>query len=77
MTDRVYNRFPNHKEAIKVLMQENASFKEMCVDYEEICTWIDEYGPTRDQPSEEGEIAWELMRDLEDEIEKALKQARH
>ena len=56
-------------------MQENASFKEMCVDYEEISTWIDEYGPSRDQPSEEGKLARELMRDLADEIEKALKRA--
>ena len=75
MTDRVHNRFPNHKEAINALLQKDTAFKEMCVDYEEICIWIDNYGLSKDQASDECEIAWELMHDLEGEIEKALKAA--
>ena len=75
MTDRVYCKFPNHTDAINELLQKNPAFREMCMDYEEICIWLDEYSLSKDQPSDECEIAWELMRDLEGEIEKAFKEA--
>ena len=75
MIDRIYNKFPNHRDAINELLQKSPVFIEMCMDYEEICTWLDDYGLSKDQPSDECKIAWELMRDLEDEIEKAFKEA--
>jgi len=45
--EHVFRKFPNHIEAIRILLQEDASFREMCADYEEICTWLDTHDRVR------------------------------
>jgi uncharacterized protein YdcH (DUF465 family) len=72
MTDHVYRKFSQHREAIQVLLQENTTFKEICDDYEEICTWLAFYRRSESRASEEYDRAREMIRDLEDEINKVL-----
>ena len=72
----VYRKFPNHIEAIQALLHENASFREICADYEEICTWLDSHDRLESPPSKkEGDLTRELMRELEAEITKVLRSA--
>ncbi len=75
MTDHVYRKFPNYIEALQALLQKDATFGEICADYEEICTWLACQYRSEDPPSEECDRARELIRDLEDEIEKVLRDA--
>ena len=75
MTDHVTKKFPNHIDAIQALLQKDATFREMCADYEEICTWLDEYCRSQGQPSEKCDHARQLIRELEVEIIQVLKDA--
>ena len=68
MTDYVNRRFPNYITAIQSLMETNADFREVCANYEEICTWLAEHPPTAGQNSKEYDDAREQSRDLENEI---------
>ena len=72
-TDHVYRKFPNHIEAIQALLKKATTFKEICADYEEMCTWLDDYCRSQDRPSEECDNAREIIRDLEDEIKHVLR----
>ncbi len=72
MTDRIYQSFPNHIEKIQALLQKDATFSEICADYEEICTWLTNHCHTKGLPSEECDHARELMRNLEEDIREAL-----
>ena len=74
-SNHVYRRFPNYIEAIQTLLQKDATFREICADDEEICTWLDNYRRSQDRPSEECNHAREIIRDLEDEIENWLRGA--
>ncbi len=56
-------------------MQKDATLREICGDYEEMCTWLVCQYRLEDPPSEECDRARELIRDLEDEIEKVLRDA--
>ena len=75
MIDHVYRKFPNHIEAIQALLQKDTTFREICDDYEEMCAWLDDYCRLKGRPSEECDHARDMMRDLEDEIIKALRNA--
>ncbi len=72
MTDHVYRKFPQHREAIQGLLQKDTNFREICDDYEEICTWLAAYCRSGSRASEEYDRAQEMLRDLEDEINKVL-----
>ena len=72
-TDLVFRRFSSDIEGIKKLLEKDTTFKEICADYEEMCTWLDDHCRSQDRPSEECDHARELIRDLEDEIKKVLR----
>ena len=73
MTVHVYRKFPNYIEAIQAFLQKDATFREICADYEEMCNWLDGYCRSQGRPSEECDLARELIRDLEDEINQMLR----
>jgi uncharacterized protein YdcH (DUF465 family) len=75
MTDHVCRKFPNDMEAIQALLQKDATFREICADYEEICTWLHDCCRSKGRPSKECDFARELIRDLEDEITQVLRSA--
>ena len=75
MTEHVYRKFPNDIEGIRELLDKDATFREICADYEEMCTWLDGYCCSQGRPSKECDIARELIRDLENEIIRALRDA--
>ena len=74
MAEHVYRKFPNHIEAIQALLQTDATFEEICADYEEICTWLTSQQESTVLSTEEIEHARELIQELEDEINKMLRQ---
>ena len=75
MTDHVYKKFPNYIESIQVLLEKDATLREISNDYEEICTWLEDYCRLRGRQSEECDRAREVIRDLENEINLVLKNA--
>ena len=75
MTDHVYRKFSSHIEAIQALLQKDTTFREICADYEEMCTWLAYHCRSQGRSSEECDRARELIRDLEDEITKVLRNA--
>jgi len=75
MPDHVYKRFSYQVEGIQALLQNDTLFREICADYEEICTWLACHDCPEGPSSQEVDRARELMQDLEDDIEKALKHA--
>ena len=75
MADYIHIKFLNHIEAIEALLQKDATFREICADYEEICTWVHDYCRSKGRPSKECDFARELIRDLENEINKVLRDA--
>ena len=75
MSDYVNLKFPDLVEAIQALKNNNSAFSEMCTDYEEMCTWLDNYCRSEVQQSEECYSAREIIWDLEDEIAKVLRDA--
>ena len=75
MTEHVYLKYPEHVKAIQALRHKDAAFSEMCDDYEEMCSWLAAQSCSIDPQSEECADAREIIRDLEDDIKKALKDA--
>ena len=75
MTAAVFKRFPNHIEPIEKLLEQDTTFQEICADYEEVCGLMDDYYRTKSVPSEKRDQARELIRDLEGEIIRALKES--
>ena len=72
MTDHLFKRFANRIETVKKLLESNEDFREICSDYEEICTWIafqEKYSVPRSQI----ERARETSESLEKEITRALE----
>ena len=72
-TEHVYRKFPNNIDAIQILLQKDANFREMCDDYAEICTWLDDYCRSQSRPSEEYDHARQLIQELEVEIIQVLR----
>ena len=75
MTDHIFLKFADRIGSIRTLLQKDATFEEICADYQEICTWLTSEERSEGQPSRELDVARELKQDLENEIEKALKSA--
>ena len=73
--EHVYRKFPNHIEDIQSLLQRDPTFREICADYVEICTWLDDFCCSQDRPSEECDYARQLIRELEVEIIQVLRGA--
>ena len=71
----VYRKFTNHINAIQDLLEKDSIFCEICDDYEEICSWLDNYCRSKGRPSTECDHARDVMGDLEDEIKKVLSDA--
>ena len=74
MTDYVYRKYPDLVKAIQKLRNNNATFDEICYDYEEMCTWLAAQSHPIDLQSEECVDARELIQDLEDEIIEKLEE---
>jgi len=70
----VFRKFPNHTEAIQTLLQEDASFREICADFEEMNTWLACQYRSEGRSNKECDIAREVIRELEDEINQKLKE---
>ena len=75
MTAHVCRKYFNHTKAIRALRDTDASFNEMCNDYEEMCTWLAAQNCLTDSLSEECTHAREIIRDLEAEIKTAQMEA--
>ena len=75
MPEHVYRKFPNHIEAIQALLQKDATFREICADYEEMCTWLACQFGAEGRSNKECDIAQEMIRELEDDIVKVLRDA--
>ena len=73
MSEYVYRKFSDHIEIISELLQKDATFREICADYEEMCTWLASYCRSKGRPSEECDHARELIRDLENDINEVLR----
>ena len=72
MANAVHKRFPDHFEAIETILKKDATFREICADYEEVSAWLADHCRSEGFPSEKCDHARELIRDLEGEIIKAL-----
>ena len=77
MAGALYKRFPDHREIIEKILKTDATFQEICADYEEISAWLADYCRSEGLPSEKCDHARELIRDLEGEIMKALRDVGH
>jgi len=74
MPEHVFRKFPKHIEAIQTLLQEDATFREICGDYEEIHIWLDSHNRSEGWSNKECDIAREVIRELEYEINQKLKE---
>ena len=72
-TEHVYRKFPNHIEAIQELLNKDDTFREICDDYEEMCTWLVCHCRLEGSPSVECDTAREVILYLEDEIKQVLR----
>jgi len=72
-TDYVYQKFSNNIEGLKEISRKNPTFREICANYEEICTWLKNYCGSQSRSSEECDHAREIIRGLEDEITQVLR----
>jgi uncharacterized protein YdcH (DUF465 family) len=77
MTEHVYRKYPGRAERIQELKNRDTQFGEICDDYEEMCTWLAAQNRRLEPHSEEITQAKEIIRDLEDEIKKALEKSGH
>ena len=75
MTDYIHGKFPDHIMAIKAILQKDATFREICDDYQEMCTWLEDYCRSQGRPTKECDHARELIRNLENEIKRVLRDA--
>ena len=66
--DLVIGRFPTRKDRIKELYMNSPTFREICTDYAEMVSWIENYCQSEKQPSKNCDYALEVMKDLETEI---------
>ena len=75
MANQLHERFPDHIEAIEVLFKKDATFREICSDYEEASAWLVNFCHTKGMPSKNCDRCRELIGELEDEIIEALRGA--
>ena len=75
MCDFVLERFPEHSQLISQLFQEDADFREICADYEELATWLDADDQEGGRPEAECVEARRVLESLELEIIRKLRSA--
>ena len=75
MSDHISRKFADQIDSIQTLLKTDATFEEVCADYEEICTWLASQQESTVLSTEEIEHARELIQELEDEIKKVLGDA--
>ena len=75
MNDHIYRKFPDDTQAIQSLLQKDAAFREIYAEYEEMSTWLASQYPEQPRPAKEYDDARDLLRNLEQEIRKALRKA--
>ena len=75
MTAHVFRKFPSYISAIQNLLKHSNAFREMCDDYEEICTWMDSLDCSEDPQAIDYDHARELKLELEEEINETLRDA--
>ena len=73
MTDHVYRKFPSYIKTIQAILQQDATFREICDEYEEMCTWLACQYHSETRQSKEYDHARKMIWNLEDEIKKALR----
>ena len=73
MPDHICRKFADQIDSIQTLLKTDATFEEVCADYEEICTWLASQQESTVLSTEEIEHARELIQELEDEINKMLR----
>ncbi len=71
----VHNKFTTHSETIQSICQRDATFREICEDYAEVCAWLEDYCRRQGRPSEECDHARQLLKELEAEIMQVLRDA--
>ena len=74
MSDHISRKFADQIDSIQTLLKTDATFEEVCADYEEICTWLVSQQESTVLSTEEIEHARELIQELEDEINQKLKE---
>jgi len=73
VSDLIYRKFADQIDSIQTLLKTDATFEEICTDYEEICAWLASQQESTVLSTEEIEHARELIQELEDEINKMLR----
>ena len=59
--------------AIKELHRNSPTFQEICADYSEMVTWVEDNCRSKEQPSVNCDYAQEVLKDLEAEIKDCLE----
>ena len=77
MHTSVLERFPEQAEKIKLLLQQDESFAEICGDYHELALWLVAHDQDGCTPESECVINRELLNDLEIEILQFLPSVEH
>ena len=73
MDSYLKNRFHHHLDTIQSLQRSSDKFWELCMNYEEICTWLAAKSSETEMTTEEHKAASELIQELEKEIEAVIK----
>ena len=68
----VYRKFPDRAAFIQALRNKDTALREICDDYEEMCTWLAAQSSSINPHAEERLHARKIIRDLEAEIIKKL-----
>ena len=76
MSDHIIRKFPNHIKSIQAILQKDATFREVCADYEEMCNWLEDYCRSQGRPSRACDHAREMIQNLENDIKRALWDGR-
>lgn len=71
----LFERFPEHKEAVKALYRESEDFQSMCEDYRQCAVALRYWSRSSEEhaPARRQEYAL-LLQELEEELSKILKE---
>ena len=70
--DSVLSRFSNRTETINSFYKNSPTFREICADYTEMFTWLENNCQSETQPSVNCAYAQETLKELEAEIVECL-----
>lgn len=73
LPDCILSRFPDRKDTIKAFYEHSPTFREICDDYEEISTFLENNSPPEEKSSAMHHHASELLKELEDELMDCLE----